>query len=471
MARVSFHDVIVVGHEPGGLLAAGLLRRQGYRILLAGKEISESYLHEELSLPTMLTWLPPHGHAPILDELLSQLAVEDPVHRLGGKEGIGLQLITPVQRVDVSADPNQMDNELRRAAPEERSSFMEAVGTLQTNDALFQEVLSTHPPLPPDSLMERARFRRMTKRLSDCVQLDPKRLPPLFKLLVAATAFISGIAADTRIESVTSHLILGLLKGMRHVPDFDSRVRAVLRKLGVDIENSIEIKELRLTGKEITGIAVDGTANTYNCGSLLANLRFDKLTQLIPASDLSRRLRQLAASVRTSLYIFSFNLVLPEEMLPLGFGHQSILVRRPDQALTEDNLIRVLRLPIPTLRNQTCLNFSCLAPSTRITDESNYVASLQERLLSAARWLIPFLDQKQIKYSSPQEHAYLPHAVTASRHAVTLGMALIAPQPAFTNLIFCGPEAIPGLGIEGAAYAAKQAVRTIGERVKLKKLL
>jgi phytoene dehydrogenase-like protein len=471
MARVSFHDVIVVGQEPGGLLAAGLLRRQGYRILLAGKEVPESYLHEEVSLPTMLTWLPPHGHAPILDDLLSQLAVEDPVHRLGGKEGSGLQLITPAQRVDISADPNQMDNELRRAAPEERSSFMEAVGMLQTHDAALQEVLSTHPPLPPESLIERSRFRRMTQHLADLPQLDPTRLPPLFRLLVAATAFISGISGDTRIESAKSHLILGLLKGMRHVPDFDSRVRVVLRKLGVDIEDSIEIKELRLTGKEVTGIAVAETANTYNCGSLLANLRFEKLTQLIPTRDLSRRLGQLAASVRTSLYIFSFNLLLPEEMLPLGCGHQLILVRRPDQPLTEDNLIRVLRLSIPALRDQVCLNFSCLAPSARITDESNYVNSLQVRLLSAAQWLIPFLDEKQIKYSSPKDHAYLPHAVTTSRRAVTLGMALIAPQPAFQNLIFCGPEAIPGLGIEGAAYAAKQAIRTIGERVKLKKLL
>ncbi len=191
MARTSFHDVIVVGQEPGGLLAAGMLRRQGYRILVAGKEFPESYLHDELSLPTLLTWLPPHGHAPVLDELLSQLAVEDPVHRLGSKEGIGLQLITPMKRVDVSADPNQMDNELRRAAPEERSSFMEALGTLQTHDSILQEVLATYPPLPPNSLMERARFRRMTKRLSDLAELDATRLPPLFKALVAATSFVS----------------------------------------------------------------------------------------------------------------------------------------------------------------------------------------------------------------------------------------------------------------------------------------
>lgn len=471
MARTSFHDVIVVGQEPAGLLAAGMLRRQGYRILLTGKEVSESYLHDELSLPTLLTWLPPHGHAPVLDELLSQLAVEDPVHRLGSKEGIGLQLITPLTRIDVSADPNQMDNELRRAAPEERSSFMEAMGTLQTHDSILQEVLATNPPLPPDSLMERARFRRMTKRLSDLLELDATRLPPLFKVLVAATSFVSGISNDTRIETVKSHLILGLIKGMRHVSDFDSRVRVALRKLGVDIENTIEIKELRLMDKQVTGITVDGTANIYNCGSLLANLRFDKLTQLIPSRNVPRRLRQLAASVRTDVYIFSFNLILPEETLPLGFGHQLILIRQPDRALTEDNLIRVLRVPIPGLQDQICLNFSCLAPSTRITDESNYLASLQERLLSAARWLIPFLDKKQIKYSSPKEHAYVPHAVSVAEREVALGMAIIAPQPAFANLIFCGPEAIPGLGIEGAAYAAKQAVRTIGERVKLKKLL
>ena len=63
------------------------------------------------------------------------------------------------------------------------------------------------------------------------------------------------------------------------------------------------------------------------------------------------------------------------------------------------------------------------------------------------------------------------HRTLETNLPISLGMAALPMPLAYKNLLLCGPEAMPGLGIEGQAQAALQVSRWIKGNKKLKKIL
>ncbi|HSA22056.1 MAG TPA: desaturase, partial [Myxococcota bacterium] len=160
MSRPSFHDVIVVGTDLAGLMAAGLLQRHKYRTLLLGHGgLRSRYLHDGQPLPAAPLMLPLRGAAPGLDEVLAALAVEDPVHQLGDGGGVPAQVVTPSRRLDLGPDPVRLEAELERAWPEERAPFLARVAQAQRRQETLQALLTERPTLPPESFGERMRLR------------------------------------------------------------------------------------------------------------------------------------------------------------------------------------------------------------------------------------------------------------------------------------------------------------------------
>ncbi|MBW1809035.1 MAG: hypothetical protein JRJ87_12645, partial [Deltaproteobacteria bacterium] len=106
---------------------------------------------------------------------------------------------------------------------------------------------------------------------------------------------------------------------------------------------------------------------------------------------------------------------------------------------------------------------------------------LQKKLLEAASWLIPFLNANLEVQSSPfwegrsgdEPHPspWSMHQIFETKQNVGLGCSILHAKTPYKNIFYCGPEAIPGLGIEGAAYAARQTGNLIQAKMKLKKVI
>jgi phytoene dehydrogenase-like protein len=482
MPRSSFYDVIIFGNDPAGIMAGALLSRNNYRVLLIGQgSPGVSYSHDGVELPPFPTMLPPYGHAPILDQVLNTLGVEDPVHTLGSDDDAPLQLVTPEIRLDLSRDREILESELSRARIAYKSKILNIFDSLCADEEQYRQMLDRHPPIQPDSLKERSRLKRLMRSSQAVKTPELSGWPPLLRVLASASAFLSNLDQPVRSARSTGHLVLALLGGLRTVPTFVDTLLGAFKKSGGDLELKTVVEEVVIDGKNATGVRTLRKSNTYNCGALVANLPIGDVLELIPMRRRHRRFLLAANSVRPARSQFMVNLVLPRDGLPMGMKPHLLMIRSLDEPFEEDNLIRVQCLPFPARKHRVLVSFSCIVPYRKRSLGREFLGPLQKRILEAGAWLIPFLEKHLEGHSSPFWEARVGdeghpspwsiHQLYETEQEVSLGAAILPLRTPWRNMFYCGPESVPGLGQEGAAYAAYETTRLVTEKRKLKKML
>ncbi len=482
MPQTSFYDAIVVGADLAGTIAGGLLRRQKYRVLMIGQARgAAAYTSGGVRLPAVPFLLPPYGYAPVLDEVLNAVGVEDPVHTLGFQDDIPLQVVTPDQRIDLCADRTRLGAELDRVLPDEKNQIHKTLDEISRADEQFKQQLQLHPPVPPEGLKGKMRFKRLARPEQSAPLTPVDQWPPLMRILAAATAFISNLDANNRSTVVTGHLVLALLNGLRVVPDFTDRLHATLKKSGVELQPKSVVEEVLFEGKNISGVKTLRGTGVYKCSTLIAGLPIRDALEIVPPRRRHRRFRLAADTVRPAQSIFVLNLLVPEDALPLGMANQVLLTRNLEAGLEEDNLIRLLCLPCPERKGQKLLSCSCIIPYRKRALGREYLGPLEQKVFDAAAWLVPFLQEHQKGRSSPfwgaragEEGHPAPwslHPIFETEQDVIMGSCVLPLRTPYRNMFYCGPEAIPGLGVEGMAYAARETARLVHEKRKLKKIL
>jgi phytoene dehydrogenase-like protein len=482
MSATILHDVIVVGTDLAGIMAAGLLRRANYRVLLVGQGgLRDMYEHEGKQLAALPRILPPRGHARALDEVLDTLAVEDPVHLLGVNPDPHIQVVTPHQRVDLFCDPVALTAELRRSVPDQADAFQAALKELNRANKRLDDLLGNKPPLPADGFFERSRLNKIERNSNLPAQLNEASWPPLMRILAQAASFTSHLGSGTRAASATARSILAMLKGPRIVPDLAERLVQAVSKAGVDVEMSMVAEHLLFDGKSVTGLQTLRSAKTYQCEVLLAGLPLAEASELIPPSKRRQKARMAADILRPEQSVFVVNLILPRSALPLGMSSHVLLVRDPEAAIGEDNVIRLTTQPHAELNDRVQLCAACLVSHRKRSLGREYLGPLQQRMMEAVAWLIPFVEQTQYGCSSPfwsSRTADDSHPAPWTLHRTietvvppALGIAVHSIKTPLRNLMLCGPEVLPGLGLEGEALSARRLVGWLTEHKKLKKIL
>ncbi len=481
MSRGSYHDVIVVGSGVAGLMTAGLLAKRGYRVLQVGQgDPGSIYSVQGALLPALPTVLPPFGHAPVLDRVLHELGVEDPVHLLGSGDP-PLQLVTPRQRIDLVPDRSGLEAELERSFPTEKKAALELIDGLRSLGDRFRSEILTRPLLPPDGWREQVKTSRADERLAH------ETLPPLsawplpLRILAAGAGFHSWLHEDPGTMFVSGHFVQALLGGPRTVWNFEELVSKAIEKSGCAVEKKTVVQQILTEGRQATGVKTLRGEKTYTCGALLAGLPIGRCLELFPLDGRHKRLMGAANSVRQHGSIFMVNLMLPTECLPVGMGKHLLMVRRPDEQLREGNLILLHRFDLPDKPGKSMLSLSCRVAYKKRSLGREYLGPLHKEMIEAATWLVPFLDQFLQSQSSPFWEGRAddePHPdpwslrpIFECNCEVSLGCAVLPGKTPYKNIFYCGPETIPGLGVEGAAKTAVQSVDLLTEKLKLKKIL
>jgi len=481
MSRASFHDVLVVGTDLAGLMAAGLLQRQKYRCLLLGHGgLRSRFAHDGQPLPAAPLMLPLRGQAPLLDEVLSSLAVEDPVHQLGDGMGVGLQLVTPTRRLDLGPGDERLAAELARGWPEERAAFLARVARARERQAALQALLAERPALPPASLGERLRLRRW-RRLLEPPGSPGSTAPGPWRILARAADFLAHLPEGASAPEARDRLVLSMLEGMRFVPDLAERLLDSLGRSGVELHPEAVVEELGAESGRLGLARCARGAGEYRANALLAALPLAELLELVPLGQRKRAARLLADASRPLECVFTSHLVVPARALPVGMGRHVLLVREPQAPLEEDNLVRVQVLPFPGRRERMHVCLSCLVPFRKRALGREHLGPLSKRVFKAAAWLIPFLEEHLEGMASPFWDArgddpghpspWLIHRTLESERPVCLGLGLVPTQPAYRDLWLAGPEVLPALGAEGQAYTALRVAAEVQRRFPLRRAL
>ena len=158
---MTYYDIVVVGDELAGAVAAALLARRGYRVLVLCSPPGESETLAGQRFPrsplALAGW---EGHT--FKRILTELNLLQSLRRRVVAQHPAYQVILPEHRIDVGED---LEREVARELPDEAGRLEAWVAAAQPVNAVLDTVLMNEVLLPPESFWDRRDLKRIATQL------------------------------------------------------------------------------------------------------------------------------------------------------------------------------------------------------------------------------------------------------------------------------------------------------------------
>ncbi len=478
------YDVIVLGGQLGGAMAAALLAKRGYRVLLIEHDgMGHGYEHEGYLLPYAPFVAPALKGMPVVEEAFTELGLTTTVQRQLRPHDPNLQLVFPHQRVDLHPEEPRCASELAREfGPEGRTlsaAIAKATGQHEASDAFFKEL----PALPPDGMMEAWGVKGQIRKhpgLDD--ELAVAAGSPPADLLRGLLPFISYLA-EVKHPLAATRVLSQVLKSSHRYPGGREGFRELLLKKLADLGGDLLTKDhaegsvaelLELDGTKVLGVKLLQSETLYRASYVIAATDAGALRRLVPDKKKHRKLADMLELVTTERFLFNVNWVLPERFLPRGMGDLLLLH-------TDDKELGTLLVQTHAARrvgrsdedeNRVVSAGAFIPAKSRDLGEA-HLHGLVERIGGYLDWLMPFAKKEVSLVSAPYLDAggvrgarLLPHPLLSVSAEQTLGITGLTQRTPVKNLFLASREVLPGLGVEGEFLAGMRVAALVQESLK-----
>jgi hypothetical protein len=479
------YDLIVLGDDFSGLVAATLCARRGLRVLLAqSSHAPASYQLGPYRLPTEplhLVGLSSPAVRRVLDELHFQHLLKRKL-----RHAQPYQLVGPDARIAVDLDDAALAREIERELGA-GSALAAACDRATQIAALLDPVFSLDIAVPPTGFWERREVGRTASRLSDEADAWDRELGgPLERAFFTLPAlFGAEVAPDSITPVARARAFADWRQGLPRLPgDWDA-----LRAIFLDKFTShngelrvVEVESLASSWGKVTGLKLDG-GEELGASHVIAAMPAGELAALCERK-LARRLAEIAEASELGAVRYTLNLVLDEVGIPEGMGQSVLVVGDPEAPLTGDNALAItVDQPDGEARVAVTVQAICPRPPDGGLDDA--LANLRVGLRERLEMVMPFYAEHVRVAHSPHESAPAesrdrstgdielaqlvePHPLWHLPPEPLLGVAGLGYQPGIKQLTLASHQILPGLGLEGAMTAgwcaAKLACEALGKK-------
>ncbi len=482
------YDVIVLGGQLGGPLAAALLAKRNHRVLYIDHDgLGPGYEHDGWLLPYSPFVSPPLKAMPVVEEALHELGLNTTVQRALRPHEPELQLVFPKHRLDLHADAARRLAELVREFGDE-GTRIDAVLTRtaaqhEQSDRFLKEVEN----LPPMGLFGPWKLRREIARRPELQEVpalegqgDPERL------IQALLPFVTWLDAPASPLARTRPLSQ-VLKAPSRWPGGRDALRELLVKRLVDLGGDVVsretsdawiVEQLNFERSKLVGVQLLQSKNVFKAGAFIAATDAGALRRLVPDKKHHRKLTEAFDLVETKRYLFTVNWVVAEELLPRGMG-ELLITQAQDELGTL--LVQVHPARKATGEEDPSLRVLCagvfVPAGTRDLGE-DHLQGLKAQIELELERLIPFARGRLQLSSAPYLDAggvrgsrLLPHPLLSIDTESFAGVTGLKPRTPVKNLFLASREVLPGLGFEGELLAGIRAARLVQQTLHKKELL
>ena len=487
MATNSF-DIVVLGGELSGLIAATLSAERGYRVaLVRGETAPASYELGEFKLP-----VEPFAligvDAPLIGRAIDELHFTHTLRRKLRRHSPAFQLVTRDARVDVGGDDDELARELARELDTDALSSLP--GEIAQLVSGLDPLLAAEGGLGGGGFRQRREHGRLLGQLADeAAALLERDQPPLIRALVAAPAAASCPLAGDQLSGQVGPL--ARLRTFDHwrrgtprlAGDLAGLADLLIEKFASHGGEVLDERPTELTygwGGKVTGVTTR-SGDKLGANQVIAALSIDELGVLLGEKGL-KKLGDTVHAFSPAGYRYTLNLVVDEAGIPEGMGQTVLCIGDVEAPLVGENFLRV-QLDEPDDRARVVVTVSAICPtpdSSRTVEDE--LADLRVKIRQTLEVLMPFFSQHVRLAHSPHE---LAPAEGRDTGGVALGRAF-APRPiwrldepasgfvalphqvGFKNLVMASPQVLPSLGLEGefatGLSAARLAAQGAGKR-------
>ncbi len=490
-------DILVLGHELSGLLAATLCATRGYRVgLIRGDHAPCEYRHGEFLLPvepfSMVGF-----DSPAISQTWDELHLTHEIRRRINSSQIPFQLVTQNARVDVNSDDVALTRELRRElravnypSNERPQKLAERARKASEIGQILDAAFTSETTIPATSFRAKRDLAKLFATMNaEATDLFVDEPPWLLQLLWSAPAAISSIAGQAKPTPLSALRTFELWRrGLPRIEgDASGLHKLLLEKFtasGGELLDAIRVSELSYSWGKVSGIK---TKNGDELGAtkIIAAMPIDELFVLAGRKG-QKKIESTVEELEASGYRYTLNLVVDESGIPEGMAHTVLCIVDPEQPLIGANVFAIF-IGEPDDRARVVVSVSAICPPP---SESSHLeaafANLRVSLRESLEMVMPFINQHILLIHSP--HESLPAEGKAATKNGALGKAMasrplwrriagepdlfgsagISYQVGLKNLILASEQVLLNLGLEGqfavARGATTLACQGIGKR-------
>ncbi|HYX91247.1 MAG TPA: NAD(P)-binding protein [Myxococcaceae bacterium] len=479
------YDVIALGGQLGGALAAALLAKRGYRVLLVDHDgLGHGYEHDGFILPYAPFVAPPLKTMPVIGDALLELGLNVTIQRATRPHKPELQLVFDKHRLDLSSEPERRRAELVREFGGSGAQVGEQIAAIATQHEQSDAFVKQFRDLPPNGVFGSWRARRELKRRPE-VEVPPALSADSApaELIHRLLPFLTWLEqADTPLARTRP--LSQVLRSPSRLPGGHEGLRDLILKKLIDLGGDVLsrdttdayiVEELSFEGSKLVGVQVLQSSNVYRGSSVIAATDSGALRRLITDKKSHRDLIEVLDLVRTKKFLYSVNWVVPAEALPRPLG-ELVLVDTGDELGTLlVQLHGVRRATGEDDRVHRVLCAGAFVPaSVRDLGEAKLQA-LKKQIETHLDRLVPFVRQHLALSSAPYLDAggvrgsrLLPHPLLEVDVERFAGVTGLSPSTPLRNLFLASREVFPGLGLEGELLAGVRAARLVHELLQKK---
>ena len=476
------YDVIVLGDQTPGLIAATLCASRGLRVLVLESRIPQ-HVYRIGSYQLPIQPLPFAGYSsPVIRRVLDSLNLEHALKRQLDVQEQGFQLVGPDTRINVGGDDSELRREIERELGGPRASdyFLGASKVCKE----FGGVLENGTQLFQAGFWDRRDVARVEAKINGLADEWAQARPndaishPLLSLVAALTL----PTAPAMLTSPAIARCFGVWRdGVPRFPqDGETLRQLLLEKFG---NHSGEVRQGAATGLQVrwnrvTGVELD-TGERLGAGHVLLASPISELARLF-GSKPSRRLLRSCENIAPVAYRYTLNLVVDSGGIPPGMARTVLAIVDPDRPATNGNAFAVYRTA-PDRDGRVTVT---VTTTSRVPDKSESIqdvfGDLRVKLRQNLEMIMPFFAQHVLLAHSPYEstpaegmeqddfEAIPPCPVWESQFESHFGVSGVPFATGVKQVTCASNQVLPGLGVEGDFYtawvAAKQACAAVGKR-------
>jgi hypothetical protein len=483
-ATTNHYDLIVLGTDIAGLVAAALVARRGKRVLVIPQGAAEGVYRLNRRALALDTAPLVHLGCPTLRRVFDELGVLTQIRREHRRLDELTHWVLPKHRLDLEPEQTNWSREVEREWPGEPidEAWQLRRRWSDATDELLDELLASDNALVADGFWTRRFLTRVaeqlpTERLDELAPLPAthevrrgaRALEPWLQHLVPAQL---GKAASLRLAGLWARGPSdreGGEQGLRQM-----LLQRIQLKSG-EIKPSLRVAEVLLKRGKVTGLSLLGKQDRYGCDQLLVATDPRRLVDgPLHPELLPKPLQVSLANIFSAALRYVLHLEIEDRGLGPGLGGMALCV--PDHDLVAREGVGLTYLRVGPGSRETTRSIALV----RLVAPDEPLDDMRERILDELdrRGVLPFARPYLTFIHSPhdgreasdgQGRRLDEHGTdTALRLPMdplyrleggepSLGIGLLPHSSGIKNLLFASRLTYPGLGLEGefaAGWAA-----------------